>query len=300
MLAIGEYMENILRNLPLNIREELKNIGNLNQVTEIRLRVGRKLCIYYGVDEVNLSYIVSREDLIVILKNVSSNSIYSVQQDINNGFVTLEGGHRIGVVGEVVLKDEKIGNIKNISSMNIRIARQHIGISDKILTSILIEGDIQNTIILSPPLCGKTTLLRDLIRNISNRGKNVCVIDERAEIAPMSQCKCVLDIGERTDVISGCIKDLGMRMAVRSMAPDVVAVDEIGTKGDAEALKYLARSGVKFLATIHGNSPKDIMNSDISSLVENGYVSRIIQLSRKNGIGTIEQIYTDIESIIRP
>ncbi|MBR6689324.1 MAG: Flp pilus assembly complex ATPase component TadA [Clostridia bacterium] len=293
-------MENILRNLPLNIREELKNIGNLNQVTEIRLRVGRKLCIYYGVDEVNLSYIVSREDLIVILKNVSSNSIYSVQQDINNGFVTLEGGHRIGVVGEVVLKDEKIGNIKNISSMNIRIARQHIGISDKILTSILIEGDIQNTIILSPPLCGKTTLLRDLIRNISNRGKNVCVIDERAEIAPMSQCKCVLDIGERTDVISGCIKDLGMRMAVRSMAPDVVAVDEIGTKGDAEALKYLARSGVKFLATIHGNSPKDIMNSDISSLVENGYVSRIIQLSRKNGIGTIEQIYTDIESIIRP
>lgn len=293
-------MKNILKNLPLNIREEIKSLSGLDKITEIRLRVGKKIVVYYGVIEVEREYFVLKEDLISILKNISSNSIYSVQQDINNGFVTLEGGHRIGVVGEVVIKDEKINNIKNISSMNIRIAREHIGISDNILNSILVDDNVQNTIILSPPLCGKTTLLRDLIRNISNSGKNVCVIDERGEIAPMSQCKCVLDIGERTDVISGGIKDLGMRIVVRSMAPDVVAVDEIGTKEDAEALKYLARSGVNFIATIHGSSLKDIVNSDISSLIEKGYISRVILLSRKNGIGTIEEIYTDLNSIIRP
>ncbi len=293
-------MKNILKNLPLKIKEQIISKGNLDMITEIRLRVGRNLIVYYGLNENELQYEIVREDLITILKNISSNSIYSVQQDINSGFVTLEGGHRIGIAGEVVLKDDKIGNIKNISSMNIRIAREHIGISDSIIKNLLVDNCILNTIILSPPLCGKTTLLRDLIRNISNRGMNVCVVDERCEIAPMNAAKCVLDIGGRTDVISGGSKDLGMRIAVRSMAPEVVCVDEIGTKEDAEALKYLARSGVHFIATMHGNSLKDIVNSDVSSLVDNGYISRVILLSRKNGIGTIDEIYTEFDSIIRP
>ena len=293
-------MQKVLKNLPLNIREKLIQISDLEKVTEIRLRVGKNIIMYQGLKEQVVSYEVLKEDLTSILKNISSNSIYSVQQDINNGFVTIEGGHRIGVVGEVVLKDDKINNIKNISSMNIRISKEHKGISDGVIDKVMQYDSVLNTIILSPPLCGKTTLLRDLVRNISDSGKTVCVVDERCEIAPMNMSKCMLDIGKRTDVISGCPKCLGINIAVRSMAPDVVAVDEIGTKKDAEALKYLARSGVSFLATMHGNSLKDILNSDISILLEKGYIKRVILLSRKNNIGTIEEIYTDFDSIIRP
>ncbi len=293
-------MKNILKNLPPKISGEILKCGNLELITEIRLRVGRNICIYYGLKEIKLTYEVLPQDLITILKNISSNSIYSVQQDINSGFVTIEGGHRIGIVGEIVMKDNKINNIKNISSMNIRIAREYIGVSDEILKDILVDNNVLNTIILSPPLCGKTTLLRDLIRNISNSGKNVCVVDERYEIAPMNMAKCLLDVGERTDVISGGIKELGMRIAVRSMAPDVVCVDEIGTVADAEALGYLSRSGVAFIATMHGNTLKDVINSDIATLLERGYISRIILLSKKNGIGTIEKIYKDFNHIIRP
>ena len=293
-------MKRILKNLPQNIREELIKFPNLENITEIRLRVGENVVVYQGICEYVFPYVVLKEDLISILKNVSSNSIYSVQQDINKGFVTIEGGHRIGVVGEIVLKDDKINNIKNISSMNIRIAKEHKGISDAIIDKVIQDGYVLNTIILSPPLCGKTTLLRDLVRNISNGGKNVCIVDVRGEIAPMNMSKSILDIGKRTDVISGGKKDLGINIAVRSMAPDVVAVDEIGSKEDAEALKYLARSGVSFLATMHGDSLKDILNSDISALLKKGYIKRVILLSRKNNIGTIEEIYTDFDSIIRP
>lgn len=288
---LGDVMNKVLKNLPISIREKILESGELEKITEIRLRMGKKMYLYYGIDERMIPYVVTREDLINILKNISSNSIYSVQQEINNGFVTLEGGHRIGVVGEVVLKDGGISNIKNISSMNIRIAREHIGISDKLLEDILNKNEVLNTIILSPPLCGKTTLLRDLIRNISNHGKNICIVDERNEIAPINASGSVLDIGERTDVISGGIKDLGMRIAVRSMAPNVVCTDEIGTSEDVEALKYLARSGVNFICTMHGGSLKDIENSEVNSLLEKGYIKRVILLSKRNGIGTVENIY---------
>ncbi len=292
-------MDNVLDNLPIEIKSLIVAAGRLNDLTEIRLRVGKNIYLYYGLEEIVLPYIISKIDLINILKNISSNSIYSVQQEINNGFVTITGGHRIGVVGELVLKDGAVGNVKNISSMNIRIAREHIGISDDVLDEVLVSNLVLNTIILSPPLCGKTTLLRDLARNISNKGKNVCIVDERGEIAPMCDSRCVLDVGDRTDVISGGSKEVGIRIAVRSMAPDVICIDEIGTKADAEALKYLSISGVNFIATMHGKNINDLLLSDISNLVKEGYVSRVILLSNNNGIGTIENVYTDLSSNFR-
>ncbi len=293
-------MDNVLDNLPLEIKNLIGGLGNTDSLTEIRLRVGKNIYLYYGLKEYILPYIVSKVDLINILKNISSNSIYSVQQEINNGFVTITGGHRIGVVGEIILKDGIVTNVKNISSMNIRIAREHIGSSDNVLDNVLVSDTVLNTIILSPPLCGKTTLLRDLARNISNRGKNVCIVDERGEIAPMCDSRCVLDVGDRTDVISGGTKDVGINIAVRSMAPNVVCIDEIGTKADANALKRLSISGVNFIATMHGKSINDIMLSDISCLVKEGYVSRVILLSKNNGIGTVENVYTDLSSNFRP
>lgn len=289
-------MELVLKILPVKIKDEILKLESLNEITEIRLRAYKKVHVYFGIVEKILEIEVYPEDLVCILKNVSSNSIYSVQQDINNGFVTMPGGHRIGVVGEVVLNEGRIKNIKNISSMNIRIAKEYIGISDKIINAVISEEKINNCIIVSPPLCGKTTLLRDVVRNISNKGKNVVVIDERGEITAMNNCKNYLDIGERTDVISYVPKEIGMQMAVRSMAPDVVVTDEIGTPEDAKSISYLCRCGVSYITTMHGDSIKDVLNSSLKDVLKAGYIDTIIVLSKSNGIGTIEKIYTDLST----
>jgi len=291
---VGDFMENLLNILPINIRDKVLEYGNLDKITEIRLRAYKRMHIYYGIMEKITDLNITTNDLNLILRNVSSNSIYSVQNDINNGFISIYGGHRIGVVGEAVLSDGKVKNIKNISSMNIRIAREYVGISENIIGSIFENNKVQNTLIVSPPLCGKTTLLRDIARSISDSGKKITIVDERGEITAMSNGVTSLNIGERTDVISYIPKQLGMQMAVRSMAPDVVFTDEIGTKEDALAIKYLCRSGVSFVATMHGDSIKDIMQSEIKELFNLGYINTVIILSKQNGIGTIDKIYSNI------
>ena len=254
--------------------------------------------IYYGIKEVKTNIKIEKQHLITILKNVSLNSIYSVQQDLNNGYITIAGGHRIGVVGECILQDSKIINIKNIYSLNIRVAKEYIGISDSIINKIkTANNEVLNTLIISPPLCGKTTLLRDIVRNISNNGYNTVVVDERGEIASVYNGETTLDVGERTDVISYVPKDIGMQMAVRSMAPDVVCTDEIGTKEDIVAIKYLARTGVKFITTMHGNSLQDVLFTDMKELIDKGYIDLAIVLSKREGIGTIEQIYNLKEEV---
>lgn len=290
-------LETILKILPAHIKEAILKKKELEKITEIRLRVNKNIYIYFGLKEEKIELKINSEDLINILRNVSSNSIYSVQNDINNGFITIPGGHRIGVVGEVILGDGKIKNIKNISSMNIRVSKEYIGISNKVINNIMINNEVKNTIIVSPPLCGKTTLLRDIVRNISNSGKNVVVIDERGEIAAMSNGKYGLDVGDRTDVISHVPKEIGMQMAVRSMAPDVVFTDEIGTEQDMLAIKYLCRSGVKFVTTIHGNGIEDIMNTNMKELLLANYVDVVVLLSKENGIGEISKIYTDLNAL---
>ena len=291
-------MKNVLKILPEKIKEKILKYSCTENITEIRLRNSKYMYIYYGIKEVKTNIKIEKQDLITILKNVSLNSIYSVQQDLNNGYITIEGGHRIGVVGECILQDSKIINIKNIYSLNIRVAKEYIGISDSIINKIkTANNEVLNTLIISPPLCGKTTLLRDIVRNISNNGYNTVVVDERGEIASVYNGETTLDVGERTDVISYVPKDIGMQMAVRSMAPDVVCTDEIGTKEDIVAIKYLARTGVKFITTMHGNSLQDVLFTDMKELIDKGYIDLAIVLSKREGIGTIEQIYNLKEEV---
>ena len=289
-INIGEFMNEIIGILPNEICAGIKSINNLEEITEIRLRVGKCIFVYLGLEEKRLEYVVKVEDLINILKNVSANSIYSVQQDINNGFLSIDGGHRIGVVGEGVLDNGVLKNIKHFSSMNIRVAKQHIGISDKIMPEIFDGQTIKNTLIISPPLCGKTTLLRDIIRNISNNGKNTLVIDERGELAAVKNGKYKLDLGERTDVISFVPKCVSVELGIRSMAPEVICMDEIANLKDLAAIEKISKSGVKFVATMHGETLKDLENSDLKELLTKRYIDLIVILSRKNGIGTIEKI----------
>lgn len=289
-----EVIANVTKILPNDIKESIEILKDKEKITEIRLRVGKNVRVYFGRQEKELNIIVSKLDLIKILSNISSNSIYSVQNDINKGFVTIEGGNRIGIAGEVVVVDGKIKNIKEISSMNIRVSKEFIGISNDIMENIVHDSVIKNTIIVSPPGLGKTTLLRDIIRNLSGYGYNVSLIDERGEIAAMYDGKSSLDLGDRTDVISFVDKASGMQMAVRSLAPDVVCTDEIGNDQDIKAIKYLCKSGVSFITTMHGKCLEDITNGSMKRIITEGYLDTVIVLSKRCGIGSIEKIYTDL------
>lgn len=292
-------LDEILRILPLNLSKEINSTGGNTNINEVRLRVGKKAILVVSSVEIFLQYVVTLQDLLEILIKVSKNSIYAIQNDINNGFVVIKGGHRIGICGEVILENGKIKNIKNINSMNIRVARQLPGCSDKVLPYIIKNNNFLNTLIVSPPGCGKTTILRDIIRQVSNGveifgflGKNIGLVDERGEIAAVCQGIANLDVGIRTDVMSNVPKYIGMEMLVRSMGVNIIATDEIGNKEDIEAIKYASLSGVNLIFTMHGRSLEDVLNKEgIKQLIEEKFFEMVIILSNKNGPGTIEKVY---------
>lgn len=284
-------MEEILKYMPYSMALCVKKYQSNQGINEIRLRTGKHLILKFSSREIVTEYIVSKEDILNILLSISKNSIYSIQNDINNGFLTIKGGHRVGVTGEVVLEEDKIKNIKNISSMNIRIAREIKGAASKLINYVVNGSSINNTLIVSPPGCGKTTMLRDLIRQISNSGRNIALIDERGEIASMFDGQPMLDVGLRTDVMSFCFKHKGITLVTRSMGPDVIATDEIGSKEDIEAIRNATLTGVSLLFTMHGKNINDLKkNKEAMKMINDGYFDVIVFLSNRNGAGTIEKI----------
>lgn len=284
-------MQEIFLYFPFKAREELSKFDS-NSVEEIRIRNNRPIFLKIGQDEIRTGYTIHTEEILEILQKICDNSIYTYQNQICNGYITIRGGHRIGITGNVVIKDGQVTNISHIYSLNFRIARQVLDCSNYVLPYVINKNSIFNTMLVSPPGRGKTTILRDLVRKLSNgiteyhfKGINVAVADERGEIAAMYKGVPQNDIGERTDVLDNIPKALGMKMLVRSMNPKVIVADEIGTKEDVEAIKYAICSGVKGIFTAHGDSIDDIIQNPIlSELYRENLFERIIFIKENREI----------------
>lgn len=260
---------------------------------EIRIKIEKPLIVIDGSGEHVLNYKVSREDVKYILQRISNYSLYACEDDIRQGFITIKGGHRVGLAGECVMDNGKIKTIKNVASLNIRICREIIGCSKEVIDYIFNDDKVYNTMIISPPKCGKTTILRDIARVLSEDGKKVSIVDERSEIAACYKGIPQMNVGIRTDVLDNCLKSAGMSMAIRSLSPEVIICDEIGTIKDMEALFMAFNCGVNIIVTIHGDNIKDLYNRKVfSEVINNNILKRVIILGRSRGVGTIENIYS--------
>lgn len=293
--------EDIIGILPLKIGVLLKERLRKEQIYEIRIKIGKPIFVYSKYGESIVNYIATKEDMKSLIQKISNYSLYAYEEDIRQGFITIKGGHRIGIAGECVMEKGEVKTIRNISSINIRVCSEIIGCSDKLIKYIYSqkENRIFNTIIISPPKCGKTTILRDIARNISNGinsvglyGHKVAVIDERSEIGACHFGIPQNDLGIRTDILDNCLKKEGMIMAIRSLSPEILICDEIGTKGDVEALVMAFNSGVNIITSIHGFTIEDLYKRNVfNELLNNGIIERAIVLSSRNGVGTVENVY---------
>lgn len=289
-----------------NIRNLLMDAKlDYDKLYEIRLRVGRPLFLTYDGGECFLrkpgqeQYLVTTEDLKETLEYVTGYSLYAYEDEIRQGFISVQGGHRVGVTGKVVLDRGRIMGMKYISCINVRLSHQIPGCADAVMPYIQSRNHISHTLIISPPRCGKTTLLRDVIRQLSNGregipGVTVGVVDERSELAGSWQGVPQNDLGMRTDILDACPKAEGMQMLVRSMSPDVVAVDELGREEDFRAVESVIHCGCRLIATAHGNSVEDILNQPFfQKLKKMEIFEKYIVLGDRKQIGIIKGIYDE-------
>ncbi|MCD9021334.1 stage III sporulation protein AA [Cohnella sp. NL03-T5] len=293
-------LRHVLEQLPAFVMESLE---------EIRIRENRPLEISYGsrfsfvredgtlTDEFRAAYVPSKEQCRALLERVTNHSVYAVEEELRRGYVTVPGGHRIGLAGRTVLDKGLVSHLRDIAGFNVRMARARIGFGAQVLPGLLDfkSRTIRHTLIVSPPQQGKTTLIRDIARCISSGewchpgaldwgSRKVGIVDERSEIAASERGVPTFDLGPRCDVLDACPKAEGIMMMLRSLSPEVIVVDEIGRPEDAEALNEAIHAGVRVLATAHASDLSDVFARPVlAKLAADGVFGNYVLLSRVGG-----------------
>ncbi len=296
-MDIPQLKKEILLQLPLRFRKMLAGV-NFEKLQEIRFRCGRPIMLYENgpgiyitesgrpAADKNQAAMTDREDMASLMAAFCENSVYAYQREICDGFLTIRGGHRVGICGRCVMTDSKIVNITDISGLNLRIAKEFPGCADRILSKLCNEDTgILNTVLIGPPQCGKTTFLRDLCRLLSNRFK-ITVIDERSEIAAVKNGIPQFHVGAQTDVLDRFPKGQGMLTAVRSLSPEVIITDELGAGEDIAAVKSVLNAGCKIITSMHGYGVENLAEEKKSLLA---LFDCAIIMARRRGVPEMVQ-----------
>lgn len=289
----------IIKYIPSGLRRYLM-MSDITRFEEIRLKRGLPLSVCMRAESFFITrsgaiskstqnaVCVSDKDIMGAISLISDCSMYAFEECIKNGYITVENGCRVGICGDIIMRDEKVSTIKNISGLNYRLAREIKGVGESVAEKIIDRDRILNTLIISPPGCGKTTLLRDLSRILSDKGYKVSIADERNEISAMHNGRSGFDLGALCDVMQGGEKAQVIELMLRTMSPQVIITDELGGENDVFAIKKATRSGVAVVATIHASCTEDVKKSDKE--LYNSF-NCFITLGKNN---KIEGVYCDI------
>lgn len=294
---LPQPLQSIVARLPTAVRGDLE---------EIRVREGRPLEIVYGrsyafvtesgapTDMPQRAFVPSREDCSKLLDLLTNHSVYSFEEELKRGYITIAGGHRVGLAGRTVLEHGRVKLIRDIGSFSLRIAREVRDCGTSVLPHLVDApaGTVHHTLVVSPPQHGKTTLIRDLARLVSYGcwpqtmragGRKVGVVDERSELAACVKGVPRFDLGPRTDVLDACPKAEGMMMLIRSMSPEVLVVDEIGKEEDALAVEEALHAGIRVIASAHGRDYDDCLRRPaLRKLLGERLFARIVLLRKES------------------
>lgn len=291
-----DVKSSILNYLPEKISKEIMRAEPTNGLQEIRLRVNKPITLTVNGNPkiIESSAKVTKSDIDEIINRACCYSVYSFEKEIANGYITVQGGHRIGFCGTAVTNGDQVTSVKDISAVNFRIAREIFG-SAKEICEKLFDKRVESTLIVGPPNCGKTTMLRDIARALSENMK-ICIIDERNEISATFLGVPQNDIGKNTDVFCDYPKAFGIMTAIRTMSPDLIICDEIGGKEEADKLGECLNAGVKIICTAHAGTISELKNrTHIESLIEKNVFKNIVLLDSK--LGRIKEIVKSKECI---
>lgn len=287
---MGESAFSLEKIFPLHIRKECAAEQGTGDLEEIRIRVGQPVEFIHSTGVRYLKdgqYHITMRDVAEMVNYISNYSLYAYKEELKQGYITIAGGHRVGMAGGAVTEGGRMVGIHPVTFLNIRIAHEKKGCAGELLRHIYHGQTIYNTLLFSEPGAGKTTLLRDCIRQISDgtkerAGMKVCVVDERLEIAACHVGVPQNAVGLRTDVLCGCSKAEGIHMMLRAMSPQVLAVDELGGEKDFLAVEQAVYSGCLVLGTVHAGAVRQLREKPyLAEWIKRGVFQRYIGIQRK-------------------